>query len=206
MGSSRPTSVRRPASGRAGASSCAPSSAATASRSRSPTTDAASPPSCCSEAGQNGSLVDLLARPGFSTADHVDGVAGRGVGLDAVKAHVESLGGSVEVQSEAGRGTAITLLLPLTLAVLHVLLVERLGQVLGLPLARVEEVVTVEDTTALSGQRSIVLRGESIPLGDLAAALGGGGELSPRPPALVVTHAGRTRRARVRPARSGRRA
>lgn len=144
------------------------------------------------EAGQNGSLVDLLARPGFSTADQVDGVAGRGVGLDAVKAHVESLGGSLEAHSEPGRGTSITLLLPLTLAVLHVLLVERLGQVLGLPLARVEEVVTVEDTTALSGKRSLVLRGESIPLGDLAVALGGGGELPPRPPALVVNHAGKT--------------
>lgn len=144
------------------------------------------------EAGQNGSLVDLLARPGFSTADQVDGVAGRGVGLDAVKAHVESLGGSLEAHSEPGRGTSITLLLPLTLAVLHVLLVERLGQVLGLPLARVEEVVTVEDTTALGGRRSIALRGESIPLGDLAVALGGGGELPPHPPALVVTHAGRT--------------
>jgi two-component system, chemotaxis family, sensor kinase CheA len=144
------------------------------------------------EAGENGSLVDLLARPGFSTAEHVDGVAGRGVGLDAVKAHVESLGGSLEAHSEPGRGTSIALLLPLTLAVLHVLLVERLGQVLGMPLARVEEVVTVEDTTALGGRRSIALRGESIPLGDLAVALGGGGELAPRPPALVVTHAGRT--------------
>jgi two-component system chemotaxis sensor kinase CheA len=144
------------------------------------------------EAGQNGSLVDLLAQPGFSTADQVDGVAGRGVGLDAVKAHVESLGGSLEVHSEPGRGTTITLLLPLTLAILHVLLVERLGQVLGLPLARVEEVVPVEDTTALRGRRSLVLRGESIPLGDLAVVLGGGGELPPRPPALVVNHAGKT--------------
>jgi two-component system chemotaxis sensor kinase CheA len=149
-------------------------------------------PALLEQAAAHGSLADLLARPGFSTAAQVDGVAGRGVGLDAVKAHVESLGGSLEAHSEPGRVTAITLLLPLTLAVLHVLLVERLGQAFGLPLARVEEVVAVEGTTALGGRSSIVVRGEPIPLGDLAAALGGGGELAPHPPALVVHHGGRT--------------
>jgi two-component system, chemotaxis family, sensor kinase CheA len=144
------------------------------------------------EAEHDGSLVELLARPGFSTAAAVSGVAGRGVGLDAVKTHVESLGGSVEAHSEPGRGTTITLLLPLTMAILHVLLVERLGQALGLPVASVEEVVAIEDTTALAGRPSIAWQGAAIPLGDLAAALGGAGELPPRPPALVVRHAGRT--------------
>ncbi len=144
------------------------------------------------EAVQHGSLLDLLAAPGFSTAEGVSGVAGRGVGLDAVKTHVESLGGSLEARSEPGRGTTITLLLPLTLAVLHVLLVERLGQTFGLPLANVDEIVLAEDTTTLGGQRSIVLREQSIPLGDLATTLGGAGELPERPPALVVSHAGTT--------------
>ncbi|HYV15600.1 MAG TPA: response regulator [Conexibacter sp.] len=144
------------------------------------------------EAGRHDSLVDLLAQPGFSTAERVDGVAGRGVGLDAVKTHVEALGGGLEARSEPDRGTAITLLLPLTLAVLHVLLVERLGQVFALPVARVEEVVIAEETTSLGGRPSIALRGESIPLGDLAVALGGAGELAPHPPALVISHAGTT--------------
>lgn len=138
-------------------------------------------------------LADLLAQPGFSTAARVDAVAGRGVGLDAVKAHVESIGGGLAAHSEPGRGTTITLDLPLTLAVLHVLLVERSGQAFGVPVARVEEVVAVEETTTLGGRSSIVLRGESIPLGDLAAALGGAGtELPPQPPALILTHGGRT--------------
>jgi two-component system chemotaxis sensor kinase CheA len=144
------------------------------------------------EAGEHDSLVDLLAAPGFSTAEQVDGVAGRGVGLDAVKTHVEALGGSVEARSEPGKGTAITLVLPLTLAVMHVLLVERLGQVFGLPVSRVEEVVIAEETTSIAGRPSIVLRGESIPLGDLAVALGGAGELAPHSPALVLSQAGTT--------------
>ncbi|HEV7773551.1 MAG TPA: response regulator [Conexibacter sp.] len=138
-------------------------------------------------------LADRLAQPGFSTAGSVDAVSGRGVGLDAVKAHVESIGGGLAVESEPGRGTTITLDLPLTLAVLHVLLVERLGQAFGVPVPRVEEVVAVDETTSLGGRPSIVLRGEAIPLGDLAAALGGvGGELPERAPALILCHGGTT--------------
>ncbi|HZV75870.1 MAG TPA: response regulator [Conexibacter sp.] len=144
------------------------------------------------EAGEHDSLVGLLAQPGFSTAERVDGVAGRGVGLDAVKTHVEALGGALEARSEPGRGTTITLVLPLTLAVLHVLLVERLGQVFGVPVSRVEEVVIAEQTTSLAGRPSIVVRGEPIPLGDLAVALGGAGALPPTPPALVLGHGGTT--------------
>lgn len=145
------------------------------------------------EAPGDEALADRLAQPGFSTAGKVDAVAGRGVGLDAVKAHVESIGGGLSVQTEPGQGTTITLDLPLTLAVLHVLLVERLGQAFGVPVARVEEVVAVEETTSLGGRRSIVRRGESIPLGDMAVALGGaGGELAERAPALILCHGGAT--------------
>ncbi|HKG39247.1 MAG TPA: response regulator [Conexibacter sp.] len=145
------------------------------------------------EAPEGAALAERLARPGFSTAGSVDSVAGRGVGLDAVKAHVESLGGGLSVHSEPGRGTTITLDLPLTLAVLQVLLVERLGQAFGVPVPRVEEVVAVDETTSLGGQPSIVLRGESIPLGDLAVALGGPrGELPERAPALILCHGGKT--------------
>jgi len=64
-----------------------------------------------------GALADTLTRAGFSTAEEVTEVAGRGVGLDAVKSHVESLGGGLEVMSEPGGGTTVTMLLPLTLAV-----------------------------------------------------------------------------------------
>jgi len=145
------------------------------------------------DAPEGGALADRLAAPGFSTAGRVDAVAGRGVGLDAVKAHVESIGGGLTANSEPGRGTTITLDLPLTLAVLHTLLVERRGQAFGVPVARVEEVVAVEETTLLGGRPSIVLRGEPIPLGDLAVALGGaGGALPERAPALILCHGGST--------------
>src|SRR5437868_4986513 len=68
------------------------------------------------------SLTDLLTTAGFSSAVEVGDLAGRGVGLDAAKRHVEAVGGSVEVRSEPGRGTEVILLLPITLALLKVLL------------------------------------------------------------------------------------
>ncbi len=134
-----------------------------------------------------GSLTDLLCAPGLSTAGGVSEIAGRGVGLDAVKSHVERLGGSLEVHSEPGQGTTVVLLVPLTLALLRVLLCERAGQPFGLPLASVREVVTVGETTSLGGRRSISLRSASIPLADLAGILGtASAPLPEAPPAMIV--------------------
>ena len=79
------------------------------------------------------------------------------------QAHVESFGGTLEVRSEPGKGTEIVLLLPLALALLEVLLFERGGHVFGLPLAAVEEALTVGDTFTLEGRRSLELRGRSVP-------------------------------------------
>ena len=134
------------------------------------------------------SLTDVLASPGFSTAAEVSGIAGRGVGLDAVKSHVEGLGGSLEVRSEPRRGTEVMLLLPLTLALLRVLLCERGGQPFGLPLASVREVVAVTETDSLGGRRSLQLRGQAIALTDLATALGADARpLPPGPPAMILS-------------------
>ena len=142
-------------------------------------------------AEREGSLVEVLARAGFSTAEEVDELSGRGVGLDAVKRHVESLGGSLDVWSRPGEGTAVTLLLPLTLSLLHVLLFDRGGQTYGLPLASVLEAVTPERSSLLGGSASIELRGESIPLADLAAVVGASAAPLPdRAPAVVVTSSG----------------
>jgi two-component system, chemotaxis family, sensor kinase CheA len=144
------------------------------------------------KAEETGSLADVLARAGFSTASEVTDVAGRGVGLDAVKSQVESLGGNLEISSEAGRGTTVALLLPLTLAMLRVLLVERGGRAFGLPLSSVEEVVRVEDTLSLSGKTALEVRGRSIPLADLAMIIGDSApKLPERPPALIVSSTGR---------------
>src|ERR1039457_5688620 len=104
-------------------------------------------PEVVEEARREGSLADVLARAGYSTAEQVTDLAGRGVGLDAVKTYAQSLGGSLEVRSEPGQGMEIILLLPLALALLDVLLFERGGAVYGVPLAAVEEVLTLTATS-----------------------------------------------------------
>src|SRR6185295_3317757 len=101
----------------------------------------------------------------------VTDLAGRGVGLDAVKRQVESLGGRLEAYSRPGVGTEISLLVPLTLALLEVLLVERGGQVIALPLASVLEAASADSSHELAGRRSLELRGHLIPMADLADVL-----------------------------------
>jgi two-component system chemotaxis sensor kinase CheA len=144
------------------------------------------------QAVQEGSLVDILARPGFSTRTEVSDLAGRGVGFDVVKAHVESFGGSLQIESEPGSGMTVTLLLPLTLALVDVLLVERGSHVFGVPLASVQEAVAVTETLSLTGRKALELRGASIPFGDLAELLGAEAPpLPPRAPAIIVAAGGR---------------
>jgi two-component system chemotaxis sensor kinase CheA len=150
------------------------------------------PPELLSKAGEGGTLADTLAEAGFSTAMEITEVSGRGVGLDAVKAHVESLGGGLEVQSKPGEGMTVTMLLPLTLALLRVLVVERGGQRFGLPLTSVEEVLVVVDTMSLGGREAIELRGHSIPLADLGQIVGAAAsDLPERPQAVIVASSGR---------------
>ena len=143
------------------------------------------------QAEEAGPLVDILAETGFSTAEGVTDVAGRGVGLDAVKRHVESLGGGLELRSEPGRGMEVTMLLPVTLALMRVLLFERGGQPFGLPLANVGRVVAVTDTTSLGSRPSLDLEGGVVPLSDLSRLIGAAGaDLPHRPPAIVVESLG----------------
>ncbi len=138
-----------------------------------------------------GSLAGVLAEAGFSTADHVSTLAGRGVGLDAVKRQCESVGGRLEMESTPGQGMRATILLPVTLALFDALIVERGGQRFGIPIASVIEAVAVGETTTLLGRPSIEVRGESLQLGDLAHAIGAEASNLPRAPqALVMGEAG----------------
>jgi two-component system chemotaxis sensor kinase CheA len=144
-----------------------------------------------SQAAAAGSLVDVLAEAGFSTADHVTDLSGRGVGLDAVKRHVEALGGSLEVDSTTGRGTTVTLLVPLTLAILPVLIIERGGQRFGIPVSNVLQVMRGADVHDLRGRRSLAIDGHVVPLGDLADVLGADDALAlPADPPIVLIHSG----------------
>ncbi|MFY1831778.1 chemotaxis protein CheW [Myxococcus fulvus] len=98
----------------------------------------------------------LSCLPGVSTAKDVTDISGRGVGMDAVKRVVESVGGTLEIDSETGRGTRFTLRLPLTVAVVHLLLVEVGEEVFGLPIAKVVG-ATEADSDALSRSRETAL-------------------------------------------------
>ena len=143
-------------------------------------------------AEREGSLTGVLAQPGYSTAPEVTDRAGRGVGLDAVNSYARSLGGSLEVRSEPGRGMEIRLLLPLALALLEVLLFRRGQAVFGVPLSAVEEVVPVTGTLTLEGRPALDVRGQALPVADVAELLGAvAPPLREQPPALVISAAGR---------------
>ena len=130
------------------------------------------------ELDQAQEVTELLFRPGFSTGEGVTDISGRGVGLDAVRATLTGLGGRVSVQSEPGRGTAFELDLPLTLAILQVLLVEVGAHMLALPASRVLRAHSVrpEQVVETGGAREIVLGGKTLPLVGLVGLLEGDGK------------------------------
>ncbi|MFN3630127.1 MAG: ATP-binding protein, partial [Casimicrobiaceae bacterium] len=101
-------------------------------------------------------LVELIFHAGFSTADAVSAIAGRGVGMDVVRSEVTALGGRVEVRTQAGRGTSFVLRVPLTLAVTQVLLVRTGDTAVGIPASLIETVRQVRttecDAARLSGR------------------------------------------------------
>jgi two-component system chemotaxis sensor kinase CheA len=119
------------------------------------------------------SLVDVLTRAGFSTAAEVNDLAGRGVGLDAVRSRIEAVGGSIAIETDPGRGTSVTMMLPVTLALLRVLIVERAGQRYGLPLASVDEAVAIEQPLTIGGRMKVAVRDERLWVVDLVRVLGG---------------------------------
>jgi len=89
----------------------------------------------------------LVCAPGFSTVAQVTQLSGRGVGMDVVKTAVEAAGGTMEIVSELGKGTRFALHLPVTLAIIRVLLIRLGAEVYGMPLSNVQEAVSMEDVT-----------------------------------------------------------
>lgn len=135
--------------------------------------------------------IELIFRPGFSTREQVSELSGRGVGMDVVKRKVETLGGSVGVNSRIGRGTTITLRLPQSLALMKVLLVRLGDDVYGMPAADVEAVMRVkpDDRLEIFGTLAVRHRGKPTALVALGPLLGlNGGNRFDRPPAVVVRH------------------
>ena len=110
-------------------------------------------------------IFQLIFQPGFSTAEKVTSVSGRGVGMDVVKRQIDALRGSIAIVSEAGKGATISLTLPLTLAIIDGLLVELRGDQFIIPMSLVMENVelpSVERTRA-NGRNVVAVRGELVP-------------------------------------------
>jgi two-component system chemotaxis sensor kinase CheA len=118
--------------------------------------------------------VQLVFLPGFSTADAVSDLSGRGVGMDVVRSAVERVNGTVQLSSVRGQGTTILLALPLSMAVTHVMTIEAGGRRFGVPMDLIVETVRVpaEDIHAFKNARTAVLRGRVVPLQTLADLLG----------------------------------
>jgi two-component system chemotaxis sensor kinase CheA len=112
---------------------------------------------------------ELVFRPGFSTAATVSDISGRGVGMDVVKTRVAELGGTLQVRSALGHGSELQLTVPLTLAVLRVLMVRVGTRLLALPLSNVEEVFELDDgqDSLLDGRLVAQHHGRALPLVDL---------------------------------------
>jgi len=117
-------------------------------------------------------VMKLIFLPGFSTADQVSDLSGRGVGMDVVRTNISRMNGSLELDSEPGRGSQVTIKLPLTVAIIQALLVEVGSATFAVPLASVVEAVKVTkgDIKSVNGQAVLNLRERILPLLDLAQA------------------------------------
>ncbi|HWA55740.1 MAG TPA: chemotaxis protein CheA, partial [Gemmatimonadales bacterium] len=123
-------------------------------------------------------LVNLIFAPGFSTAETVSNISGRGVGMDVVKTNIERIGGMVDVHSVAGQGTTLKIKIPLTLAIIPALVVTAEGDRFAIPQVSLLELVRLEGDEArkqiemVYGAPVCRLRGRLLPLVSLAQSLG----------------------------------
>lgn len=115
-------------------------------------------------------ILQLIFVPGFTTKVTADLLAGRGVGMDVVKTNVGRLGGIIDVSSEVGIGTKMTVTLPITLAILSVLIVHVDGQPFAIPLSSIQEALSFEprQVRVVEGREVMTLRGATLPLARLA--------------------------------------
>ncbi|CAK7034413.1 MAG: hypothetical protein DELT_00500 [Desulfovibrio sp.] len=117
---------------------------------------------------------ELIFAPGFSSADVITDISGRGVGMDVVRTNIKSLKGSVSITSEVGKGTKFTLSLPLTLAIIDALMVMVDDEMFAIPLDAVSETTKIEAhrLTDVKGRKAVTLRGEVLGIISLAEMLG----------------------------------
>jgi len=128
------------------------------------------------------SSLKLIFLPGFSTKDTASDVSGRGVGMDVVKTNIQKLNGHIDIDSRIGKGTTFSITLPLTLAILPVLVVRQSQQPFAIPLSLVHEIVRLEPAQVqmVSGRAALTIRDEVLPVRSLAAMLGRATTVAPR--------------------------
>ncbi|MBP2026420.1 two-component system chemotaxis sensor kinase CheA [Acetoanaerobium pronyense] len=117
--------------------------------------------------------AELIFEPGFSTADKISDISGRGVGLDVVKTKIEALGGNVEIETETDKGSKFIIRLPLTLAIIQALLVIVGGEKYAIPLNNIKEITSIDTKgIRLVEKKEVVLyRGNTLPLVRLSEEL-----------------------------------
>lgn len=117
--------------------------------------------------------MELIFAPGFSSAEQITDISGRGVGMDVVRTNIKNLKGSVNISSEVGKGTRFTLSLPLTLAIIDALMVNVSGEMFAIPLDAVSETTKLESRrlTDVKGRKAVTLRGEVLGIVELAEML-----------------------------------
>jgi two-component system chemotaxis sensor kinase CheA len=118
--------------------------------------------------------LQLIFLPGFSTKDQLSELSGRGVGMDVVKTNIQKLNGHIEIESNVGKGTTFSIMLPLTLAILPVLVVRQGQQPFAIPLSLVHEIIRLDpaQVQAVSGRTAMTIRNEVLQVRSLARLLG----------------------------------
>jgi len=133
-------------------------------------------------------IIELIFTPGFSTADVISDVSGRGVGMDVVKKNIGRLKGVFDVNTVPGEGTTFTIKLPLTLAIIQALLVRVVDELYAIPLDSVIESqrIEIQDVRTVHGNEVITLRGQVVPLVRIADFFNLGGERDPEKVMIVI--------------------
>ncbi|RMG71250.1 MAG: chemotaxis protein CheA [Nitrospirae bacterium] len=133
-------------------------------------------------------IAELIFQPGFSTADRVTDVSGRGVGMDVVKTNLAKINGSIDVLTQQGKGVKFTIKLPLTLAIIQTLMIEVSNMVFAVPITSVLEAVRIDSSeiSRIDEQEVIKLRGEILPIVRLKELIGSGGNGSKNQYVVVV--------------------
>ncbi|MGJ0846773.1 chemotaxis protein CheW [Tissierella praeacuta] len=118
--------------------------------------------------------INLLFKPGFSTADTISDVSGRGVGLDVVKSKIESINGNVEIESIQGKGSKFIIRIPLTLAIIQALLIKLSEEIYAIPLSSITEIINISSNqiTDVQGQEVVLYRNMTLPIIRLKDILG----------------------------------